>query len=115
MATPTPFAQPAAELRGDVAMPMLGFGTWQITGEECYRAVRTALETGYRHLDTAAMYENEAEVGRALADSGLAREEVFVTTKLLPSDADRAREALHDSLGTLGLDTVDLYLIHAPP
>ena len=96
-------------------MPMLGFGTWQIRGREAYDAVRTALDVGYRHVDTAALYENEAEVGRAIADSGLAREDVFITTKLLHSDAGRAREALQDSLAALGVDAVDLYLIHSPP
>src|SRR5699024_3900493 len=92
------FAEPAAELPGGGAMPMLGFGTWQISGEECYRSVRTALEAGYRHLDTAAMYRNEAEVGRAVVDSGIPVDEIFITTKLLPSDAERAREALEHSL-----------------
>lgn len=110
-----PLSEPAAALPGGVHMPMLGFGTWQIRGQECYEAVRAALDAGYRHLDTAAMYENEAEVGQAVADSGLARDDVFVTTKLLPSDADQAREALQTSLEALGFETVDLYLIHSPP
>src|SRR5690625_829531 len=107
--------EPAVRLSADVAMPMLGFGTWQIYGRESYEAVRTALEVGYRHVDTAALYENEAQVGQAVADSGLAREEVFITTKLLHSDAGRARAALQDSLAALGVETVDLYLIHSPP
>src|SRR5690625_1361271 len=106
---------PDVRLSADVAMPMLGFGTWQIYGRESYEAVRTALEVGYRHVDTAALYENEAQVGQAVADSGLAREEVFITTKLLHSDAGRARAALEDSLAALGVETVDLYLIHSPP
>ena len=96
-------------------MPMLGFGTWQMRGEECVQAVSAALEAGYRHLDTAAMYGNETEVGRAVAESGLAREDIFVTTKLLPADADQARDALQASLQALDLETVDLYLIHSPP
>lgn len=107
--------EPAAQLPGGVTMPMLGFGTWQITGEQCRSAVATALEAGYRHLDTAAMYRNETEVGRALMDSGLPREDVFLTTKLLPADAHRAREALEDSLAALDVRSVDLYLIHSPP
>ena len=100
-------------LPGGAAMPLLGFGTWQITGEECYRAVRTALDAGYRHLDTATMYRNEAEVGRALRDSGVAREEVFVTTKC-PGGSDDPDGTLENSLRDLGLDAVDLWLVHWP-
>ena len=75
---------PAAQLPGGGTMPLLGFGTWQITGPQAYDAVRTALDVGYRHLDTATVYRNEEEVGRALADSGVPRDEVFVTTKVPP-------------------------------
>lgn len=100
---------------GPVALPLLGLGTWQATGEECYRAVRTALDVGYRHLDTATMYGNEAEVGRALRDSGVPREGVAVTTKLHAQDADRPDAALEASLRALGLDHVDLWLVHWPP
>ncbi|WP_169063900.1 aldo/keto reductase [Geodermatophilus dictyosporus] len=81
---------PTAPLPGGGAMPLLGFGTWQMTGPTCYDAVRTALDAGYRHLDTATVYRNEAEVGRALRDSGLDRDEVFVTTKLPPREAGRS-------------------------
>jgi len=77
---------PTVPLDGGPGMPLLGFGTWLMNGSECYEAVRTALDAGYRHLDTAALYRNEAEVGRALRDSGVDRDEVFVTTKLPPAD-----------------------------
>ena len=99
----------------DGAMPLLGFGTWQMTGTECYDAVRTALDAGYRHLDTAAIYRNEAEVGRALRDSGVDRDEVFVTTKLPPPRVDQADQVLAASLDALGVDAVDLWLVHWPP
>jgi diketogulonate reductase-like aldo/keto reductase len=80
---------PDVILAGGSTMPLVGFGTWQLRGEQAYDAVRYALQVGYRHLDTATMYGNEAEVGRAMRDSDVPREEVFVTTKLLPSDAGR--------------------------
>ena len=75
------------EIAPGVAMPLVGFGTWQISGDAAYRAVRQALEVGYRHIDTATMYRNEAQVGRAIKDSGVAREDLFVTTKLAGGDA----------------------------
>jgi diketogulonate reductase-like aldo/keto reductase len=93
-------------------MPLLGFGTWQIKGEEAVRSASVALEAGYRHLDTATVYGNEHEVGRALADSGVPRDEVFVTTKCPPSNAGRGLETLRESLDLLGTDHVDLWLIH---
>lgn len=102
-------------LADGVEMPLVGFGTWPMRGRTAYEAVRKALEVGYRHLDTATMYGNEAEVGRALRDSGLARDEVFVTTKLMPGDADRAEQVLADSLRALDTDYLDLWLIHSPP
>ena len=102
---------PAAQLPGGGSMPLLGFGTWQITGSQCYDAVREALDAGYRHLDTATVYRNEEEVGRALADSGVPRDEVFVTTKVPPNARD-PRQTLEDSLRKLGTGTVDLWLIH---
>jgi diketogulonate reductase-like aldo/keto reductase len=98
-----------------VEMPLLGFGTWQIRGASAYEAVRDALEAGYRHIDTATMYGNEAEVGRALADSGVPRNDVFVTTKLPPERAGRERQTLDASLRALGMAAVDLWLIHWPP
>lgn len=96
-------------------MPLIGFGTWQVTGRRGYEAVRYALEIGYRHIDTATMYGNEAEVGRALRDSGVPREEVYVTTKLPPSRQGRERSTLEASLRALGVDSVDMWLIHWPP
>jgi 2,5-diketo-D-gluconate reductase A len=96
-------------------MPLLGFGTWQMRGGECRRAVQHALDVGYRHLDTATMYRNEDDIGRAIRESGVAREELFITTKLAPNDAGRERRTLEASLRALGTDYVDLWLIHWPP
>jgi diketogulonate reductase-like aldo/keto reductase len=107
----TQSAIPAAPLPGGGSMPLLGFGTWQLTGTECYDAVRTALDVGYRHIDTATVYRNEDQVGRALADSGVPREEIFVTTKVPPSARD-PRQTLDESLRRLGTGSVDLWLIH---
>ncbi len=107
----TQTAVPAVQLPGGGTMPLLGFGTWQITGPPAYDAVRTALDVGYRHLDTAMVYRNEEEVGRALADSGVPRDEVFVTTKV-PPHADDPRKVLDTSLQQLGVDHLDLWLIH---
>ena len=98
-----------------VEMPLLGFGTWQMRGDAAYEAVRDALEAGYRHLDTATMYGNEAEVGRALKDSGVRRDQVFLTTKLPPERAGQERATIEASLRALGVDAVDLWLIHWPP
>jgi diketogulonate reductase-like aldo/keto reductase len=102
------------DLAGGVALPRVGLGTWQLSGRRAYDAIRYALEAGYRHVDTATMYGNEAEVGRAIADSGLPRDEVFVTTKLPPERASRARETLEASLRALAVDRVDVWLIHWP-
>jgi diketogulonate reductase-like aldo/keto reductase len=107
--------QPAVVLDRAGPMPLLGFGTWQMTGSRCQAAVRHALEVGYRHIDTAAMYRNEREVGRAVRDSGVPREQVFVTTKLPPADAGRERRTLDNSLRALDMDYVDLWLVHWPP
>ncbi|MBI2246248.1 MAG: aldo/keto reductase [Nocardioides sp.] len=93
-------------------MPLLGFGTWQITGEEAVRATTAALSAGYRHLDTAHVYENEGEVGRGIRDSGVRREDIFLTTKIPPGRADQHRETLERSLELLGVAHVDLWLIH---
>jgi len=106
---------PAVDLGGGVTMPMVGLGTWSLTGRRGYEAIRYALEAGYRHIDTATMYRNEHEVGQALRDSGLDRGEVFVTTKLPSGNAGRARATLAESLRALGTDRVDLWLIHWPP
>ncbi|HUB70922.1 MAG TPA: aldo/keto reductase [Acidimicrobiales bacterium] len=95
-------------------IPLLGLGVWQIPeGPECTQAVRWALELGYRHVDTAQAYENEESVGKALRESGVPREEVYITTKFHPGRADPAKEA-EGSLRRLGVDYVDLYLVHWP-
>jgi len=107
--------QPVVVLDRAGPMPLLGLGTWQMTGARCQAAVRSALEVGYRHLDTAAMYRNERDVGRAVRDSGVPREQVFVTTKLPPGDAGRERRTLDNSLRALDMDYVDLWLVHWPP
>src|SRR4051794_38981708 len=106
---------PAMRLRSGGNMPLLGFGTWQIKGKAAQRAVLDALEVGYRHLDTATIYGNEAEVGHALRESGVPCDDVFVTTKLPPHQAGKARETLSRSLDALGLDAIDLWLVHWPP
>jgi 2,5-diketo-D-gluconate reductase A len=95
-------------------MPLLGFGTWQIKGKDAVRASSAALEAGYRHLDTATVYGNERQVGQALAESGVARDEVFVTTKCPPNRAGRELDTLRESLDLLQTDHVDLWLIHWP-
>jgi 2,5-diketo-D-gluconate reductase A len=95
-------------------MPLLGFGTWQIKGQEAVEATAAALAAGYRHLDTATVYGNEAEVGRALRDSGVSRDEVFVTTKCPPHLAGQELQTLRESLELLGTEYVDLWLIHWP-
>jgi diketogulonate reductase-like aldo/keto reductase len=104
-------------LANGVHIPKIGFGTWQIPdGPAAYDAVTTALEAGYRHIDTARAYGNEASVGRALRDSGIPRDEVFITTKLPAEvkDADGARRTFEVTMEQLGLEQLDLYLIHAP-
>nr|WP_205615939.1 aldo/keto reductase [Streptomyces harenosi] len=97
-------------------MPQLGFGVWQVPDDEAQAAVATALEAGYRSIDTAAIYGNEEGTGKAIAASGLPREELFVTTKLWNSDQgyDATLRAFETSLAKLGLEYVDLYLIHWP-
>jgi 2,5-diketo-D-gluconate reductase A len=101
-------------LADGAVMPLLGLGVWQGPGgRDCVRSVRWALELGYRHIDTAQAYGNEASVGRALRESGLAREELFLTTKSNPARADPLREIAH-SIERLGGDYVDLYLVHWP-
>jgi len=107
---------PKVTLNNGVEMPMVGFGVYQIPPEDTEAAVATALEVGYRLIDTAASYGNEAAVGRAVASSGIPRSELFITTKLWiqnPGEAN-AKAAFEASLERLGLDQVDLYLIHQP-
>ncbi|NHC13727.1 aldo/keto reductase [Motilibacter deserti] len=107
---------PTRALNNGVEIPMLGFGVFQIPPDEVVAPVATALEAGYRLIDTAAVYGNEEGVGKALADSGIARDELFVTTKVWNEDQgfDATLRAFDTSLDKLGLDTVDLYLIHWP-
>lgn len=104
-------------LKNGVKVPKLGLGTWQIPeGKEAYQSVLWALKHGYRHIDTAMAYGNEPSVGRAVKDSGIPREDIFITTKL-PAQLkgyEIARECFEKSLAALGLDYIDLYLIHAP-
>jgi 2,5-diketo-D-gluconate reductase A len=104
-------------LNNGVEMPVLGFGVFQVPEEETEQAVSSALEAGYRSLDTAQAYQNEEAVGRAIASSGIPRDELFITTKLWvqdPGDEDNTLRAFDRSLQRLGLDHVDLYLIHQP-
>jgi len=96
-------------------MPVVGFGTWKMRNDPAHEAILAALAAGYRHIDTATMYANEAEIGRALQDSGLDRAEVFITTKIRPSDAGRANSVLRQSLRALRTDYIDLWLVHWPP
>ncbi|MGW2747260.1 aldo/keto reductase [Streptomyces sp. NPDC001450] len=107
---------PPIILNNGVEMPQLGFGVWQVPDDEAERAVATALEAGYRSIDTAAIYGNEQGTGKAIAASGLPREDIFVTTKLWNSDQgyDSTLRAFDASLEKLGLDHLDLYLIHWP-
>src|SRR5215207_905855 len=112
--TTNDYAEPSADLL-DGRMPLLGFGTWQISNTAAAEVTAHALQSGYRHIDTATVYRNEAGIGKALAASRLARESVFVTTKLPPDRAGREHRTLEESLAKLGLDYVDLWLIHWPP
>lgn len=108
---------PSVRLNNGVDLPVVGLGVYQAaSGEECRRAVRDALALGYRHIDTAKDYGNERDVGAAIRDSGVPRKEVFVTTKLWNDDQgyDEALKAFDRSLSQLGLDYVDLYLLHWP-
>jgi len=107
---------PPIKLNNGVEMPQLGFGVWQVPDDEAQQAVTTALEAGYRSIDTAAIYGNEEGTGKAIAASGVPRENLFVTTKLWNSDQgyDATLRAFDTSLEKLGLDYLDLYLIHWP-
>jgi 2,5-diketo-D-gluconate reductase A len=110
-------AIPSVTLNNGLEMPILGFGVFQMhDAEECERSVYEAIQTGYRLIDTAASYENEEAVGNAIKRGGVAREELFVTTKLWIQDAgdERAKQAFERSLQRLQLDYLDLYLIHQP-
>ncbi len=99
-----------------VSIPMIGFGTWQLQGETCYRAMLSALELGYRHIDTAEIYGNEQPVGRAIADSGVDRSEIFLVTKVWSDHLayGDVLNAARGSLERLGVEQIDLYLVHWP-
>ncbi|MCV7338039.1 aldo/keto reductase [Mycobacterium senegalense] len=111
-----PSVSPRVTLNDGNSIPQVGLGVWQTPAEETERAVTAALQAGYRHIDTAAAYRNEAETGRGLANSGVPREEVFLVTKLWNSDQgyDSTLAAFDASLDRLGVDYLDLYLIHWP-
>lgn len=105
------------KLRNDVVIPSVGFGTWQVNdGDEAYNSVLCALQNGYTHIDTAAAYGNEESVGKAIKDSGIARDKLFITTKLWNDvrGYEDTINAFNESLNKLGLDYIDLYLIHWP-
>lgn len=107
---------PTVTLNNGVEMPQLGFGVFLVPPDEVVEPVRTALDAGYRLIDTATLYGNEEGVGRAIADSGIPRDEIFVTTKVWNSDQgyDRTLQAFDRSIKLLGLDVIDLYLVHWP-
>jgi 2,5-diketo-D-gluconate reductase A len=107
---------PELKLNNGVSIPVLGFGVYQVPPEETERVVSDALEVGYRHIDTAAAYGNEDAVGRAIRASGIPRDDLFITTKMWINDSgeDGARRSFEASLQRLGLDRLDLYLIHQP-
>ncbi len=104
------------KLYNGVEMPIIGLGTWKVKENEAYESVSTALKLGYRAIDTAAIYGNEEEVGKAIKDSGIPREELFITTKLWSSNHgyESCKNAFNESLTKLGLEYIDLYLIHWP-
>lgn len=107
-------SMPEVTLNNGVKIPQLGFGTWKILGSRAENAVDSALEIGYRHIDTARIYRNEKRVGKAIAQSRLKRKDVFITTKIFNTQHKNPVKALDDSLRRLGTDYIDLYLIHWP-
>ncbi|MCU1490840.1 MAG: aldo/keto reductase [Acidimicrobiaceae bacterium] len=106
---------PTVKIAGGGDLPLFGLGTWQLTGREAEEATQTALEIGYRHIDTATGYGNEREIGRALRVSPVERDEVFITTKCPAENTGKELETLEASLANLGTEYVDLWLIHWPP
>jgi 2,5-diketo-D-gluconate reductase A len=114
MDTPEHAETSVVPTRRGALIPIVGFGTWQVQGKAARDAVLTALEVGYRHIDTATVYGNERQIGQALLDSEIARNELFITTKL-PGNATSVRATIEQSLSDLGIDYVDLWLIHWPP
>ena len=109
-------ASPLITLNDGIQIPQLGLGVWQLSDDQAYASSKAALAAGYRHIDTAKIYGNEAGVGRAVADSELARDEIFVTTKLWNAEQgyDNTLHAFEQSMKLLGLERLDLYLIHWP-
>lgn len=109
-------SEKSIRLSSGYSIPLLGYGTWQVEPGECEQAVANAIRVGYRHIDTATLYENEAEVGRAVAASGLPREDFFITTKVWNTERgyDKTLRSFEGSLKRLGMDYVDLFLIHWP-
>ncbi|NQX33510.1 aldo/keto reductase [Herbiconiux sp. VKM Ac-2851] len=105
---------PTVTLNNGTTIPQLGFGVFKVDPDKTNRVVRDALDVGYRHLDTARIYHNEEGVGRAVRESGIARDDLFITTKLWNDDQTQPLEAFDKSLARLGTDYVDLYLIHWP-
>ena len=95
-------------------MPLNGIGTYSLEGDECVKSVSEALKCGVRLIDTAYMYDNEREVGKAVRESGIPRKEIFVTTKLYPDQYDNPEKAINDSLKRLNIDYIDLLLLHHP-
>jgi 2,5-diketo-D-gluconate reductase A len=108
-------SQEVVRLAEGVAIPLIGFGTWELDSDDAYNGTRAALEIGYRHIDTASAYANEESVGAAVRDSGLDRSDVFITTKCPPGNAGREAQTIDASLKALGVDFVDLWLVHWPP
>lgn len=101
-------------LNDGTSIPQLGLGTYRLADDDAYRVASQALELGYRHIDTARLYHNESGIGRAIRESGIPRDDLYITTKLWNGDQPKARDALSGSLDRLGLEHVDLYLIHWP-
>lgn len=120
MTTPRPTQIPNLTFNDGTEMPQLGLGTYKLRGEECVRVIREAISLGYRHIDTASIYENEEEVGQAIAEAiaagDVSREELFITTKVWNDchGAEKASASFQDSLRRLGLDYIDLFLVHWP-
>ena len=108
-------SQEVVRIADGVSVPLIGFGTWELNRDDAYSGVRAALDIGYRHIDTATAYDNEDKVGAAVRDSGIGRQDVFITTKCPPGNAGREAQTLDASLSALGVDFIDLWLIHWPP
>ncbi len=108
------FEKRTVELNNGIEMPIIGIGMWQLTPEQAERSVLSALQNGYRLIDTAYMYHNEEAVGRAVKKSGVPRGEIFITTKLWTSQYANAEQAVEERLKALDVDYIDLILLHAP-